>query len=96
MLVAVHPKHEAFYRRLFGFRQIGKLKSYPTVGDRPAVAAAHDFARMDVERYQMYDQVYATRYSAWELLPRPMLEGDRRYFRAASEMYGNYIPMASA
>jgi hypothetical protein len=96
LLIAVHPKHEAFYRRLFGYKHIGKLRSYPSVGDRPAVAAAHDFARMDIERYPMYDQVYRTRYSPWELLPRPMLEDDRDYFRDAADMCGAYIPMAAA
>jgi len=96
LLIAVHPKHEAFYRRLFGYKQIGKLRSYPSVADRPAVAAAHDFARMDIERYPMYDQVYSTRFSPWELLPRPMLEDDRDYFRDAADLCGAYIPMAAA
>jgi hypothetical protein len=96
LLIAVHPTHERFYRRLFGYRQIGEQKSYPLVGDRPAVAASHDFARMDVERYPMYDPSYAARYSVWELLPRPMLEDDREYFQAAAELGNSFVPMAAA
>jgi hypothetical protein len=96
LLIAVHPKHERFYRRLFGFRQLGELKSYPSVGDRPAVAAFHDFARMDTERYPLYDKIYGTRYSPWELLPRPMLEEERDHFRPTAELCSSYIPMAAA
>src|SRR2546421_4112568 len=36
-VVGVHPRHAPFYKRLFGFEQIGALKSYPSVRDRPVV-----------------------------------------------------------
>ena len=96
LLIAVHPKHERVYRRFFGFRQFGCLKSYPSVGDRPAIAAIHDFARTEVERYPMYDQIHATTYSTWELLARPMSESERDYFRPVADLCGGYLPMAAA
>jgi hypothetical protein len=96
LMIAIHPTHARFYKRLFGYKQIGAEKSYPMVGDKPAVAATHDFARMEVERYPMFEQSYAHKYTAWELLPRPMLEEDRDYFRAAAECGSAFIPVAAA
>jgi N-acyl-L-homoserine lactone synthetase len=41
LLIAVHPRHATFYRRL-GFRVIGEERTYGAVCDQPAVALALD------------------------------------------------------
>ena len=42
LVIAAHPKHARFYSRLMGFEQIGELRSYPSVRNRPAVACCLD------------------------------------------------------
>ena len=36
-LIGVHPRHEAFYRRAFGFSRAGPERTYPLVNNRPVV-----------------------------------------------------------
>jgi len=42
VIVGVHPRHAPFYMRLFGFEQIGALRTYSTVKDRPVVLLRFD------------------------------------------------------
>ena len=46
VVIGVHPRHAPFYMRLFAFEQIGALKSYPTVKDRPVVLLKFDMQRL--------------------------------------------------
>ncbi len=41
-IIGVHPRHAAFYRRAFGFRQEGPERSYETVNNRPVVLLRGD------------------------------------------------------
>ncbi len=81
LLIAVHPRHARFYRRALGFEQIGDLKAYQAVRSNPAVACAHDFARLDLQPYLLYDRVYATRFDWRDLLRQPMLPEQRDALR---------------
>ena len=36
-VIGVHPRHARFYRRAFGYKQIGKESCYPTVKNQPVV-----------------------------------------------------------
>lgn len=36
-VIGVHPRHARFYARAFGFRQIGDLRTYPKVKNKPVV-----------------------------------------------------------
>lgn len=85
LVIAVHPAHEAFYRRLLGFRRIGPERCYPAVCDNLAVACGHEFARLDRQRYALYDLVYEVSYAPAELVGRPMGRAERRYFRGLIE-----------
>jgi N-acyl amino acid synthase FeeM len=80
LLIAVHPDHEPFYRRLLGFRKIGPEKSYPAVRDNLAVACCHDFAQLDRKRYPLYDLVYDVSYTGLDT--QRMSHAERNYFRA--------------
>jgi hypothetical protein len=96
LLIAVHPRHERFYQRLLGFTRIGDEKSYPSVCDRPAVAACHDFIQLDKLRYSLYDRIYGYAYQKWELDRQPMSEADREFFHPASEFGRSQVPTASS
>jgi hypothetical protein len=79
LLIAVHPDHEPFYRRLLGFRRFGGERSYPAVRGNLAVACMHDFAKLDRDRYPLYDLVYEVPYPMDE--PIPLSAREREYFR---------------
>lgn len=89
LVIAVHPRHFRTYQRLLGFDQIGPQKPYAAVRNRPAVAAQHDFNRLDLEKYRLYDRVYARPFRRWELLRQPMLEDDRDFFTPVAELCGD-------
>jgi hypothetical protein len=42
LVIAVHPRHEAFYSRLLYFEPLGPLRTYAAVRDNPAVALRLD------------------------------------------------------
>lgn len=96
LVIAIHPRHFRFYRRCLGIQQIGELRDYASVRNHPAVAGEHDFARMDTQRYPLYDQIYGCRFQRWELLRQPMLDEDREYFRPAALLCTSYAPVFAA
>lgn len=81
ILIAVHPRHARSYQRAFGWEQIGGLQKYEAVCGNPAVACVHDFARLDLQPYLLYDRVYATRFDWRDLLRQPMLPEERDALR---------------
>jgi hypothetical protein len=80
LLAAFHPRHRPVYTRLFGFEQIGGLKTYAAVRDQPAVACEHNFAKLDQQRYRLYNQIYQAQFAPWELRRSPMSPSERCYF----------------
>jgi hypothetical protein len=94
LIIVVHPRQQAFYERMLGFRQFGEHQSCPWVCDRPAVGMEHDFERCDRIRYRLYDQIYNRRFQPWELTPRPMPPSDRHFFAAAVESLAVPYPLA--
>lgn len=83
LLIAVHPKHARFYERSFGFRQIGKQRSYARVQGQPAVACVHDFDRFDAQASPLKEHLISLRFEPWELTPRPIPTSERDYFAGA-------------
>lgn len=51
LVVACHPRHARLYTRLFGFEQMGPLRTYRAVNDAPAVALRLCLADAE-ERYR--------------------------------------------
>jgi hypothetical protein len=96
LVLAIHPRHFRVYRRLLGVSQFGDEKEYLSVRSHPAIACEHDFAKMDVERFPLYDRLYGHRFQRWELLRQPMLETDREYFRPAAELCLGCAPVVFA
>lgn len=81
LLVAVHPRHERFYRRCLAFEPMGEERSYPAVRNRPAVALCLNFARIDRVRPQMYDTFFGESLPEEQLEPQPITAAQCDFFR---------------
>jgi hypothetical protein len=80
LLVAAHPKHGRFYRRLMGFDIIGEEKSYPAVRNRPAVALCLDYARLPEHRPDCHQMFFRDPFYDWQLEPKPISRSQQDYF----------------
>ncbi len=60
LLIAVHPRHARFYRRLFAFEVIGGEKTYSLVCDRPAVALSLDLKHLSVDHPDVYQRLFGS------------------------------------
>ncbi len=71
LLMAVNPRHEAFYERVMGFRRIGNVKSYPSVCNNPAVACMVDFDALEesIERKFFGNALPLSAFKPSELTP---------------------------
>ena len=85
-LIAVHPKHARFYERFMGFQQIGPLRDYPNVQDAPAVACCLDFARIDRERPNCWNDFFGSPLPQSKLIACPMSVDEIEYLRPAAEL----------
>jgi hypothetical protein len=80
LVIAVHPRHARFYRRLLNFQPIGPLRSYPSVRNRPAVALALNFPHLAEESPRAYRTLFEPAIPVEELTPRPIGPLDQAYF----------------
>jgi hypothetical protein len=80
LLVAAHPKHGRFYRRLMGFTAVGGEKSYPAVRNRPAVALYLDFAGLPKTRPDCHKLFFDNPFPSWQLRSRPISKTERSHF----------------
>jgi N-acyl-L-homoserine lactone synthetase len=86
IVIAVHPRHSGFYRRLMKFRLIGETRPYPRVRHQPAVALCLDFDRVRREHIETYTVLFGASLPAGQLLPKPMSKGEVAYFRPISKL----------
>lgn len=89
LLIAVHPRHGAFYQRFFGFELIGGLKSYEAVNNKPAVALALDLNHIAEHCPRGHDRLFGKPFSAEELQPRTMSDALMAYL---AEAVGHLYP----
>ncbi len=80
ILVAVHPRHVGFYRRMLRFELIGNQRDYPMVQNRPAVPLVLDFAALKVAHPESYDAFFGERLSDDLLRPQPITPEQCNYF----------------
>lgn len=57
-LIAVHPRHARYYKRLMGFHQAGEERQYASVLDRPAVALYKDLDYPHAPNTPIYEQFF--------------------------------------
>jgi hypothetical protein len=96
LVAAVHPKHARFYRRFMDFRLFGLEKTYPTVRNHPAVALWLEFARIDREIPQQYQFFFGEKIPFSLLLPQPISDSDREYFRPMIDPNFQCAPLGDA
>ncbi len=80
LLIAVHPKHARFYRRLLDFQSLGQEKSYPCVGNRPAVALLLDLQRIRDQASGSGEILFQSPIPAEQLRPHPMTGAECEFF----------------
>jgi hypothetical protein len=81
LLVAVHPRHARFYRRMLEFKTIGEEKSYPTVRHNPAVALCLDLVRITREQSRAFATLLSDPLPDEQLVPHPISQLDQEHFR---------------
>ena len=80
VLIAVHPRHAAMYRRYMAFHQCGELKHYQTVRGNPAVALCLDLNAIRANHPPRWSQFFGERLPVEVLQHQPITERDRAYF----------------
>lgn len=95
LMVAVHPRHARFYRRLLNFKPIGEQRDYPTVRNRPAVALCLDLVRLPQDNREAYDTLFFELLPEEQLVPQPISPADSEYFRAMVDPSFAYVPLGS-
>lgn len=93
LLVAVHPRHARFYRRFMAFEPFGGLKAYPAVRNRPALALALNFDRVDHERPKSFDTFFGQWIAEERLQPQPITPEDAEYFRPMVDPAFQAVPL---
>lgn len=78
-VVATHPKHARWYKRLMGFRQIGDHTECPYANGNPAVALVLKFD--EHIGTPLYDQYFGDPIQAEELAPFYWDEETQEYFQ---------------
>lgn len=69
-VMAVHPRHQNYYRKVLGFAPLGTRKAYPAVMDHPAEACVLDLDLMKNNAPDMHRAVTG------EFTPEPVLTAD--------------------
>ncbi|RMF86409.1 MAG: hypothetical protein D6741_21950 [Planctomycetota bacterium] len=80
LVVAVHPRHAKFYRRMLGFRDFGDLREYPCVKDHPAVALYLDLHALDrLLPPRLYRFLMQAEYTPEQVAGARLSEADRKH-----------------
>ncbi len=63
LVIAVHPRHAAFYQCFIAFEPIGEEKTYSAVCDKPAVAMVLDLNRLSFDHPKAYKRLFGKPFS---------------------------------
>jgi len=80
LLVTVHPRHAAIYRRYMAFEPIGDRREYPTVQGNPAVALSLNFARAKAESQRSWTEFFGQPLPDSVVQHCPITPADRNHF----------------
>lgn len=84
LLMTCNPRHLAYYEKKMRFRQIGGVKQYPSVKNRPAVASVLHLDQINAENCPFFAPVFSTPLPAAELDPSPITSAEHRLLSIAS------------
>jgi hypothetical protein len=85
LLVAVHPRHAALYRRYMAFEQFGSNREYPTVCGNPAVALRLNLTKSKQHPPRNWQQFFGEPLPDGVLKSSPIPESDREFFLSLAE-----------
>lgn len=94
LLVAVHPRHAAIYRRYMAFRQIGQLRDYATVCGNPAVAMCLDLNEIMINHPPQWKRFFGQPIPPSVLRAQPIAARDRSYFEQLTKENRDVLAMA--
>ena len=80
LLVATHPRHARFYRRMLNFEPFGEQRDYPMVQNSPAVPLVLDFDLFEQVHPENYATFFGEQLPDQLLRPRPITPEQRDYF----------------
>ena len=89
LLLAVHPRHAKFYQRMFGCVPCTPVKEYEVVRGNPAVLCVHDFAELDRRGYALFEEVYNSRFSPWQMDGPRMSAAEKQFLSQALQAARN-------
>ena len=95
LLLAVHPRHAKLYQRMFGCVPCTPVKEYEAVRGNPAVLCIHDFAELDRRGYALFEEVYNSRFSPWQMDDPRMSAAEKQYLTQALQAGSQLVPMAA-
>ncbi len=95
LLLAVHPRHAKLYQRMFGCVPCTPVKEYEAVRGNPAVLCIHDFAELDRRGYALFEEVYNSRFSPWQMDGPRMSAAEKQYLTQALQAGSQLVPMAA-
>jgi hypothetical protein len=95
LLVAVHPRHVALYRRYMAFEPLGERRDYPTVCGNPAIALSLNFAKAAVTSPNRWREFFGQPLPANVTRPCPLTESDRGYFLGMQEASCSFPPCSA-
>jgi hypothetical protein len=81
LVIAVHPRHAAFYQRFIAFEPIGEEKTYAAVRNKPAVALVLDLKRLSFDHPKAYKRLFGKPFSEEVLRYQPISLGLRHELR---------------
>lgn len=85
LLIAVHPRHAAIYRRYMAFRQIGQRKDYELVCGNPAVPLCLDLNEIAKNRPKSWERFFGDPLPPSVLQTQPIATDDREYFEQLTQ-----------
>ncbi len=72
LVIAVHPRHAAFYRRFLAFEYMGEEKTYSAVRGNPAVAMVLDLRYLSISNQKAYRRLFGKSFSEEALRHKPV------------------------
>ncbi|MBN2292700.1 MAG: hypothetical protein JXM70_09760 [Pirellulales bacterium] len=72
LVIAVHPRHAAFYHRFLAFEPIGEEKTYDAVRGKPAVAMALDLIQLQIDHPKAYRRLFGKPFPGEVLRYKPI------------------------
>ncbi len=92
LLVVVHPRHAAIYRRFMAFRRVGDRRDYASVRGNPAVALVLNFAEAQLNNPDAWARFFGERLPDEALQSSPPSTADCEYYESILSPVADCVP----